>query len=63
MENNYAIATFCYGERYYNQTNRFIESLEPFEDKPELFIVTDSPSSILNKEFVKVKHINEYDEK
>lgn len=63
MENNYAIATFCYGERYYNQTNRLIESLEPFEDKPELFIVTDSPSSILNKEFVKIKHINEYDEK
>jgi hypothetical protein len=63
MENNYAIATFCYGERYYNQTNRFIESLDTFEDKPELFIVTDSPSSILSKEFVKVKHINEYDEK
>lgn len=63
MEQNYSIATFCYGERYYNQTNRLIESLEEYEDRPEVFVVTDSPESILKKNFVKVKHINEYNEK
>ena len=28
LDNNYAITTFCYGERYYEQTNRLIDSFK-----------------------------------
>lgn len=59
----YAIATFCYGERYYSQTNRMIESFKHLENKPKIFIVTDSPESITKEDYVFVSHINEYDEK
>jgi hypothetical protein len=59
----YAIATFCYGERYYSQTNRLIESFKNLQDKPKIFIVTDSPESITKEDFVFVSHIKEYDEK
>ena len=59
----YAIATFCYGERYYSQTNRMIESFKHLQDKPKIFIVTDSPESITKEEFVFVSHIKDYDEK
>ena len=60
---SYAIATFCYGERYYNQTNRMIESFKNIKDKPKIFIVTDSPESITKEDFVFVADIKEYDEK
>lgn len=59
----YAIATFCYGERYYNQVNRLIDSFEVLEEKPDIFVVTDSPNSILKKDHVTVKHIAEYNAK
>ena len=59
----YAIATFCYGERYYSQTNRMIESFKHLQDKPKIFIVTDSPESITKEVFVFVSHIKDYDEK
>lgn len=59
----YAISTFCYGERYYQQTNRLISSFDDIEEKPEIFIVTDNPSVILNRDFVKTKHIEEYSKK
>jgi hypothetical protein len=62
MNLDYAISTFCYGERYYKQTNRLIESFEFLEIKPEIFIVTDSPESILKKENVHVKNVELYDE-
>jgi hypothetical protein len=60
---SYAIATFCYGERYYNQTNRMIESFKKIKDKPKIFIVTDSVESINKEDYVFVSHIKEYDEK
>jgi hypothetical protein len=60
---SYAIATFCYGERYYNQTNRMIQSFKNIKDKPKIFIVTDSPESITKEDFVFVADIKEYDEK
>jgi hypothetical protein len=63
MEDKYAIATFCYGERYYNQTNRLIESFDQLDEKPEIFVVTDSPESILIRQFVRTKHINDYNQK
>ncbi len=56
----YAIATFCYGERYYLQTNRLIESFDYMEEKPDIFIVTDSPESIIDRDFVHKKHISSY---
>ena len=60
---SFAISTFCFGERYHKQTNRMIESFENVTLKPQIFVVTDSVESINPKSFVKVKHINEYDEK
>jgi len=60
---SYAIATFCYGERYYDQTNRMIESFKKIKDIPKIFVVTDKPESITKEDFVFVCHIKEYDEK
>ena len=57
---NYAIATFCYGDRYYQQCNRMIESFDCLEIKPHIFIVTDSPESILERDFVSVSHIDNF---
>jgi hypothetical protein len=59
----YSIATFCYGERYYGQTNRMIESFDQLSDPPQIFIVTDNPEAITKKSFVNVKHISDYNPK
>jgi len=59
----YAITTFCYGERYYNQTNRLIQSFVNFNETPEIFVVTDNPDAISKQDFVKVKNIGEYNPK
>jgi hypothetical protein len=59
----FVISTFCYGERYYKQTNRLIESINKLEDKPNIYVVTDSPESITKESFVFVKDISEYNEK
>ena len=59
----YAISTFCYGERYYDQTNRMIESFDYMEVKPQIFIVTDNVDALLKRDFVMVKHITEYNPK
>jgi hypothetical protein len=63
MISSFAISTFCFGERYYQQTNRMIKSFLSLENKPEIFIVTDSPESILIQDFVRIKHVNEYNQK
>ncbi len=60
---SYSIATFCYGKRYYDQTNRFIDSLNTVSEKPELFVVTDNVNAIRKENFVNVKNIREYNEK
>jgi len=60
---NYSIATFCYGERYYQQTNRFIDSLNLLLEKPQLFVVTDNVNAIKRESFVNIKDIREYNEK
>jgi len=59
---NYAIATFCYGERYQNQTNRLINSINELSEKPDIFIVTDNPDGICKSENVYVKHVKDYNE-
>jgi hypothetical protein len=59
---NYAIATFCYGERYYQQTNRFIDGIDILDEKPNIFIVTDNPEKITKKDYVFVKNISAYNQ-
>jgi len=56
----YCIATFCYGKRYYKQTNRMIEAFDSLTDKPNIFIVTDCPEEILKKSFVFVENISKF---
>lgn len=63
MRQEYAISTFCYGDRYHKQSNRLIESFDYLEEKPDIFIVTDSPEAIIQRDFVKTKHINDYNPK
>lgn len=60
---SYAIATFCYGERYYNQTNRLIKSFDELEEKSPIFIVTDNPDALEKREYVFLKNISDYKEK
>jgi hypothetical protein len=60
---DYAIATFCYGERYYNQTNNLIKSLEEVDEKPDIFIVTDNPDSIIKADNVRINDISQYNQK
>jgi hypothetical protein len=59
----YAIATFCYGDRYYQQTNRLIESFDYMEEKPQIFVVTDNVESIIKRDFVNVDDITNYNPK
>lgn len=59
----YSLATFCFGERYHQQTNRLIESFEVLDEKPEIFVVTDSPDAITVKDYVRVKHVSEFNSK
>lgn len=59
----YAICTFCFGERYYEQTNRMIKSFDYLSQKPDIYIVTDNTKIIENRDFVHVKNIEEYDPK
>ena len=56
----YAISTFCYGDRYYQQTNRLIESFDYMDEKPQIFVVTDNVESIIKRDFVNVDNINNY---
>jgi hypothetical protein len=56
----YCIATFCYGKRYYKQTNRMIEAFDSLPDKPNIFIVIDCPEEILKKSFVFVENISKF---
>jgi hypothetical protein len=57
----FAISTFCFGERYYHQTNRMIKSFKGIEDIPNIFVVTDKPELIDKENFVFVKNVSEYD--
>lgn len=58
---DFCFATFCFGDRYYKQVNRYIESINNLLIKPEIFIVTDKPEEITKYDFVNIKNINEYD--
>lgn len=56
----FAIATFSYGERYYNQVNRMISEIDSCEFKPTVVVVTDDVSKILDKSFVKKYDIGSF---
>lgn len=60
MNNTFAIATFCYGERYQNQVNRLITEINNCVFKPIVVVVTDDPSKIKNFSFVKIFDILEF---
>jgi hypothetical protein len=60
---NYAISTFCFGKRYYEQTNRLISSFDYLDEKPDIFIITDNPESLLKRDFVQVRNIENYNPK
>lgn len=59
-DTNYAIATFCFGARYYSQVNRLIDSLKLIDNQPQVFIVTDQPEQITKADYVNVCHIDEF---
>jgi len=63
MSFTYAISTFCFGERYYQQTNRLINSFKELQNRPNIFIVTDSIDSIIKEEFVHIKNVGDYNKK
>jgi hypothetical protein len=63
LNNEYAISTFCYGDIYYEQTNRLIESFLEIDDKPNIFVVTDNPDKIRKENWVNINDIKEYNEK
>jgi len=63
MENNFAFATFCFGDRYTSQTNRLIDSLSFVDNKHLLFVITDDVNKIKKLPWVKVKNIKEFNEK
>lgn len=56
----FAIATFCYGERYQKQVNRMISEIDTCDFKPTLVVVTDNIDNILDKPFVKKYDISQF---
>jgi hypothetical protein len=56
----FAIATFCYGERYQKQVNRMISEIDNCDFKPTVIVVTDDVDFILDKPFVKKYDISEF---
>lgn len=60
MTSEFSFATFCFGERYYNQANRFINDISNQNFKPNLIVITDKTSQIIQKEFVKIFNIKDY---
>ena len=49
----FAICTFCFGDRYHKQVNRMISEIELCQFHPPVVVVTDNVDNILDKPFVK----------
>lgn len=60
MYTKFAIATFCFGERYQKQTNRLINEIDKSYFKPTLVVVTDDINFIIDKPFVKKFNISDF---
>ena len=56
----FCFATFCFGERYYEQVNRFIDDITNSDFHPSLIVITDKPEKIKNQFFVTVFNISDF---
>lgn len=56
----FCFATFCFGERYYEQVNRFINDISESNTQPILVVVTDKPDMIKKEHFVRVFNVNDF---
>lgn len=56
----FCFATFCFGDRYYDQVNRFIGDISNSEYKPSLIVMTDNPDKINQEHFVTVFDIKDF---
>jgi hypothetical protein len=57
---SFTFATFCFGERYYRQVNRFIDDISLLPYQPSLVVLTDNEGMITKKDFVKTFNVNEF---
>lgn len=56
----FCFATFCFGERYYEQINRFIDDITKSNYQPTLIVITDNTDKIKNEHFVKSFNIVDF---
>ena len=56
----FCFATFCFGKRYYEQVNRFIEDISKSDFHPSLIVMTDNPEMIKNECFVTTFNIKDF---
>lgn len=56
----FCFATFCFGERYYKQVNRFIDDITKSDFHPSLIVITDEPDKIKNQCFVTTFNISDF---
>ena len=57
---SFCFATFCFGERYHKQVNRFIADIDNSEYKPTLVVITDDPSEIKQRDFVRTFNVSDF---
>jgi hypothetical protein len=57
---DFTFATFCFGDRYYQQVNRFIDDVSKQKLKPNLVVLTDNTEKIIKYDFVKIINITDY---
>jgi hypothetical protein len=57
---SFCFATFCFGNRYYEQVNRFITDIDSSDFKPTLIVITDNPNEIQKREFVKTFNVGDF---
>ena len=56
----FCFATFCFGDRYYEQVNRFIDDISSSKYQPSLVVLTDNEEKITKKDFVKTYNVKEF---
>jgi hypothetical protein len=56
----FCFATFCFGERYHEQVNRFIDDISKSDFHPILIVMTDNPEMIKNECFVTTFNIKDF---
>ncbi|CAB4129522.1 hypothetical protein UFOVP117_17 [uncultured Caudovirales phage] len=57
---SFTFATFCFGDRYYKQVNRFIDDISSLPYQPSLVVLTDNEEMITKKDFVKTYNVNDF---